>query len=149
MKRIDYILFYISNALVAVTGLVYGYFRYFHPLEDPFSIVSHPWQPHLQHLHILFAPILIFFLGHLFYRHAWLHWKKGEQEGRMSGLVLVLCILPMIFSGYGIQVSVGELSRQVWIWIHGIVSLFWIGVFLFHIWVHIKSKRKKMSKEKE
>ena len=34
--------------------------RYFARSEDPFAIANHPWQPTLQHAHVLVAPLLVF-----------------------------------------------------------------------------------------
>ena len=122
---------HLSALAVILTGLVYGWMRYFAVSEDPYAVVNHPWQPTLQHLHILAAPILVFAVGLIWYAHIWPHLiSRGRR--RRTGIFLVLGLLPMVASGYLLQVSVDELWRQIWIWTHVGSSVSWAGAYAGH-----------------
>ena len=136
MSRFEYNLMHVANALVIVTGLIYGWMRYFMKPAGDFSVVNHPSQPLLQHLHILVAPFLLLLIGHFLYRHAWAFWKSRKKEGRRSGALLVILMLPMTFSGYGLQVAVSEGMRSFWIGVHVVTSLLWILIFVIHFLTH-------------
>ncbi len=121
-----------STLAVGVTGLIYAWMLYFAKPSDDFAIVNHPWQPSLQGLHIISAPLLIFGLGLLWQSHAWGRWRSGSRARRRSGLVLGLAIAPMIMSGYLLQVATDELWREVWVWVHLISSLLWLPGYAWH-----------------
>lgn len=112
--------------------------RYLSSPLDEFAVINHPLQSHFLHLHILTAPLLVLALGYFWVGHAWRHEQQGTREGRYSGLGLSLMILPMIFSGYGIQVSISNTWRQVWIWIHVTASLLWIIGYITNLMTHRK-----------
>ena len=141
MKRWEYRTFHVANGLVAVTGVVYGWMRYVMNPADDFSVVIHPWQPHVLPLHILVAPFLVAAIGHFAYRHAWRFWQSGNQEGRRTGLTIGLLAAPMIFSGYLLQISVAEWARSMWVWVHVLTSCAWLAIALTHIAIHIMARR--------
>ncbi|HPK65509.1 MAG TPA: hypothetical protein PKX99_02905 [Thermoanaerobaculia bacterium] len=66
MSRIEAWLLHIGSLLVGGTGLVYAWMRYVATPADPDAVVSHPWQPMVQHLHVLTAPLLVLAIGALF-----------------------------------------------------------------------------------
>ena len=136
MQRLDYILFHVCTGLVLVTGMVYGWMRYFVRLEDPFAVANHPLQPFFHHAHIVVAPLLVLFCGAFWYLHIRPYWQGGMQEGRKTGLMLALIVLPMIFSGYFLQVSVSETWRTVWIAVHLVSSLGWTLFYGIHVVIH-------------
>jgi hypothetical protein len=123
---------HLSSLLVGGTGLVYGYFRYIQEPEDPFSVVNHPLQPDVQHLHILLAPLLVFACGWVWQNHVWKRIRSGYQRSRKSGWCLIATLFPMIFSGYLVQVCEQENWRLAWAWIHGISSCIWLLFALVH-----------------
>ena len=123
---------HISNVLVGGSGLVYGWMRYFAESDDPFSIVNHPWQPDLQHAHVVLAPLAVFAVGWVWSSHVLLHWRAGTRRGRRTGIALALLFFPMVFSGYLLQTSVDDSWRDVWIWTHGITSSLWIALAVVH-----------------
>ena len=141
MGRFDFWLFHLANGFVAGTGIWYGWMRYVTEPVTQFAIVNHPWQSDLQHAHILTAPLLVGVAGHFWYRHAWLSWKSNIQEGRNSGTSMMWLLVPMILSGYCIQVSVSEQMRLVWIWTHCLVSGTWLLAYAGHVWVHLRTRR--------
>lgn len=120
----------LGNLAVTGTGLAYGWACYFAESDDPFSIVNHPWQPHLQHLHVLAAPLLVFVTGMLWPGHIGPLLRSAWNDPLRSGVVLGSSFLPMVLSGYLLQVTVDETWLRAWRWTHIAASLSWI-VFLF------------------
>lgn len=141
MSRTDAWLLHISNGLVTVTGLIYAWMAYLVKPEDPYAIVGHPWQPHVQHAHVWVAPLLVLVLGHLWSRHMQPHLQQGTRSRRTSGLGMLVAVLPMIFSGYAIQTAVEPLWRTVWVAVHLATSLFWIVGYLMHLTAKWIAKR--------
>lgn len=123
---------HLSTLLVGGTGLVYAWMVYLAEPSDPYAVVRHPWQPVVQHLHILAAPLLVFVAGQIWRRHVWASWRLGIRSRRRSGVSLALSLVPMIASGYLIQVTVEESWRSIWSWVHLATSLLWIFGYLVH-----------------
>lgn len=132
MTRGEAWLLHASATLVGASGLVYGWMRYFTEPRDPFAIVNHPLQPTLQHAHILVAPLAVFGCGMIWRNHVWGRYRSGFEPRRRSGVWLALFLLPMIVSGYLLQVSSEERWRLVWIWTHGVTSCLWLAGYLVH-----------------
>jgi undecaprenyl pyrophosphate phosphatase UppP len=99
---------WISSVLVTATGLVYGWMKYLLPEPAGFSIVRHPLQPLFLKLHVLTAPVLVFALGSVAVRHIWRHLVTGTRQGRVSGWSAALTTIPMVLTGYFLQVFVSE-----------------------------------------
>ena len=59
MTRLEAWFLHVATILVGGGGLVYAWMRYFVRPDDPFAVVNHPWQPDVQHLHVLAAPLLV------------------------------------------------------------------------------------------
>ena len=142
ITRSHYRLMHLSNLLVSITGLLYAWARYLVTPTDEWAVVNHPWQPHFQHFHVLTAPSLVFMAGIFWVLHSWPYWKGGVREGRRSGLSMMSLLMPMIISGYAIQVSVHEGWRLAWVIIHVVSSLIWIVGYTIH-WV---SHRRRVAK---
>ena len=106
-------------------GLVYAVMRYLMTSPDEWAVVNHPWQPHVQHLHVLFAPLLVFAAGLVWKGHVIEKWRGNGSRARATGIALALQLLPMVLSGYLLQISVDETWRTVWMWVHGITGLLW------------------------
>ena len=140
--RLPYLCLYVANALVSVTGVIYGWMRYVVKPEDPWAVANHPAQPHLQHLHILSAPLLVMVLGWFWAAHAQRHWSTNTHEGRLSGIYAWMTILPMVLSGYLIQVSVSELWRTVWVGVHLATSALWLMALATHWLMHRAAAKK-------
>lgn len=143
MKRWVYQGMIQANLWVGGTGIVYGVMRYFMESSDPYAVANHPWQPHLQHLHILTAPALVFFFGVFWIAHAMPYKNSNEQEGRKTGLSMIYLAFPMILSGYLLQVSAEEIWRNLWIVLHISTSLLWITAFLLHWIIHVRLRGKR------
>ncbi len=134
MTRFEANLLHVANLLVGGTGLVYAWMRYCAVPAEPFAVVNHPAQPTMQHLHVLSAPLLVFACGLIWQAHAWARVRTGYRERRKSGLSLALSLVPMISSGYALQVCGSETWRTVWITMHLCTSALWIAAFVIHQW---------------
>ena len=115
----------IANVLVGGTGLVYAAMKYLMDPRDEWAVVNHPWQPHVQHIHVVVTPFLIFLVGLLWKDHVSEKLRNNGSRGRATGLSLAFQLLPMVLSGYLVQISVSESWRTVWIWIHIITGALW------------------------
>ena len=149
MNRTEAWFVHLSTLLVGITGVIYAVMRYLMEPTDLFSVVNHPWQPTLQHLHVLVAPVMVFSVGLIWKKHIAGHWRAGLSPGRRSGLSLVLTMVPMIVSGYLIQVTVTDTWRTAWIAIHCTTSGLWITSYLIHQIAALIRKRKSAEKRLE
>ena len=131
MTRVERLFLHVANGLVGGTGLVYATMRYLMSPVDEWSVVNHPWQPHVQHLHVLAAPLLVFAVGLIWSRHVSTKYRNGSQ-GRTTGIGLVVALVPMAVSGYLIQVAVDPTWRTAWVVIHVASSLVWLVVLTAH-----------------
>lgn len=131
MTRPRLIVLHLANLAVSVTGLVYGWMRYMVTPTDEWAVVNHPLQPLLQHLHVLAAPLLVFAVGLIWIGHVATRLGNGSSS-RAAGVVLTILFLPMVASGYLLQVAVEPDWRQRWIWVHVAASLLWIVSFVAH-----------------
>lgn len=104
MTTAEKITVWTSATVMTVTGVVIAWMDYVMKPADAFAVVNHPWQPALLKLHILSAPILVFGIGMIFMRHIWPHFRAGLTKGRRSGITSMLLTIPMILTGYALQV---------------------------------------------
>jgi uncharacterized membrane protein YidH (DUF202 family) len=118
---------------VSASGIVYGAMKYFLPGSSPDSRLGHPWQPAILAAHVLAAPVAVFAMGLLLRGHALPQLKRGEREGRGTGLALTAVGMPLVFSGYLVQVFTGESLRKWTGWIHAAVGLLFAIAFLMHM----------------
>ncbi len=132
MSRFEALLLHLSTALVGGTGLVYAWMIYLVRPSDPYAVVNHAWQPHLQHLHILVAPLLVFAAGLVWKRHIWAGVTSGAGQSRRTGLALALAFVPMAASGYLLQTAVEPGWRKAWMIVHLAASTLWLLGYLAH-----------------
>lgn len=119
--------------LASASGILYGVMKYFLTNPDPDSRVGHPWQPALLAAHILAAPAAVFGMGLLLRGHVLPRLRRGEREGRVTGLTLLGIGLPVVLSGYLVQVFTGEAARKATGWLHAAVGLVFALTFLLHV----------------
>lgn len=141
MTRREAWLLHLATLLVGGGGLVYAWMRYFARPDDPFAVVNHPWQPAVQHLHVVAAPLLVFALGLVFKAHAWPGVRLRVAARRSSGLALFATAAPMIASGYLLQTATVPAWRQAWLGIHLVASALWLGGYLAH---QVSSRRARL-----
>lgn len=143
MTRFEAWTVHLSSLLVGGTGLVYAWMRYFAEPVDPYAVVNHPWQPTLQHLHILVAPLMVFAVGFIWREHVWKHWGQKVRGRRRTGLSLMLTVVPMVVSGYLIQTAVSDTWRGVWVAVHLVTSGLWGLAYAGHLVMPWLAKRRK------
>ncbi len=131
MTRTEMLVVHLANALVAGTGLAYGAMRYLMEPADEWAVVSHPWQPHVQHLHVVVAPLMVFAVGLIWGRHVTMRLRDGGR-GRTSGVGLLVSFAPMAVSGSLIQIAVDPGWRTAWVVLHVAGSLLWITALAIH-----------------
>ena len=133
MSRAEALIHHAAAALVGITGLAYFWTLWLAELPaDEFGIGVHPLQGDFQHLHILTAPILIFASGLIWKRHAWARIKEQHKKHRRTGILLATTLLPMVLSGYLLQISVEEIWREIWRWVHSGTSGLWLLAYGIH-----------------
>ena len=132
---------WVTSILVFVTGVVYLWMKYWLPAPDAFSIIHHPLQPLFLKLHILTAPLLVFAVGSIALRHAWRHYATGTREGRLSGTGTAALIIPMVVTGYLIQVITGETALRGIVLTHLVTGLGYGVVILAHQLLVRRSRR--------
>lgn len=125
---------WITTLLVALTGIGYGWTKYLTTSTDPFSVINHPLQPVFLKLHILVAPLLLFAIGMVALRHIWRHFRSGTRRSRKSGLTTAAALVPMVGTGYAIQVISGESWLTVMIVAHIAAGLLYLVGILLHQW---------------
>ena len=131
MSRGQVMFLHLANLAVSGTGLIYAWMSYLLQSADEWAVVNHPYQPVVQHLHVLSAPLLVFAIGLIWSVHALAKLRNGRR-GRASGLGLMALFLPMAASGYLLQVAVDPEWRRRWIVIHIVSSLMWVGALAVH-----------------
>lgn len=125
---------WITFLLTVATGTGYFATKYLATAHDPFAVINHPWQPFFLKAHILVSPLLLFALGMVAVHHVWKHYRSGIRRRRRSGLTAALSILPMVVSGYVIQVLTDAGWVRAMAWSHiGVGVLFAVGLGL-HQW---------------
>lgn len=144
MSRLEAWSVHLSTILVGGTGLVYGWMKYLVSPTEPWAVVNHPAQPTMQHLHVLTAPLLIFAAGFIWKNHVWKHYRNGVSGGRRSGVVLLANLMPMIASGYLIQITVSPAWRTAWIAIHCATAFLWLVGYAGH---YVARKRRGVTGE--
>ena len=132
MRRFERWSLHLGALLTGLSGLVYGWMRYFGKVQGEFGIEPHPLQGLVQHLHVLAAPLLLFALGMTVRGHLYTKLRTGALEGRRTGMGLGFLILPMVVSGYLVQVATSPAWRLTFAWVHGVASLFFLIGYLGH-----------------
>jgi hypothetical protein len=125
-------LLWTSTVLTTVTGTVYLWTKYFVESADPWAVINHPWQPLALKAHILVAPVFVFVLGAVVLRHGLMHLQMRIPARRTTGLILLGGLLPMLLSGYAVQVVTGETAARVWALTHIGTSLAFVALLTWH-----------------
>jgi hypothetical protein len=133
VTRAERWLFHASNVLVAGTGGVYAWMLYALEPADEYALVNHELQPTFQHLHVWFAPLLVLMAGVLWRAHVAPQLRSERRARRRSGLALLALLLPMVLSGYSIQVVSEQTWRNTWVIVHVASSVLWCAAMLVHL----------------
>ncbi len=124
----------LSTLIVGVSGVVYAWMKYLMTSDDPYSVVNHPLQPWMLDLHVLAAPLLVFAIGMIARDHIITKLRSGgARPGRTTGLFAVICLLPMIATGYLVQVFTGETARLACVIVHLATGGVYLAAFATHV----------------
>jgi hypothetical protein len=133
MSRTEAALLHAGTWLTAASGVAYFWMKSVMQASDPYSALHHPWQPQMLALHVLAAPILVFALGLIGRGHVLERYRdKTPHPARLSGAATVLPALPMIASGYLIQVVTGTAVRRTLVIIHLLTGGLFVLLFAVH-----------------
>lgn len=133
MTRTAVLLFHLLAWTSMLTGVVYGVMRYRPLPEDSMELPFDPFQPHVQHAHILLSAGLTLVLGYVAGCHGVPCAAGPVRARRRSGWILLAAAAPMVLSGFALQISTGEFARVAWSAAHISTSLIWsagLGVHL-------------------
>lgn len=133
MKRWEAWTIRVGFGLAAASGVAYGVMKYFLAGANPDSRMGHPWQPAALAAHVLAVPAAVFAMGLLLRGHALPQLKRGEPEGRKTGLALTAIGLPLVFSGYLVQVFTGDTARKATGWLHAAIGFAFTLAFVLHM----------------
>jgi hypothetical protein len=137
MKRWERWCFNSATAVVAATGFLYIWMKYFLKNNDPFAVVNHPWQGATLHLHLLAAPVLILIFGVVLNSHILKKFGVARMPNRRTGLTSLMLFIAMVASGYLLQVVSGERSIRTLVIAHigsGVLFSVAYGVHLVMSW---------------
>jgi len=132
MKRAEAWWNHAALAAIGLTGLAYGAFKYFVPSPDPDSRAGHPWQPAFLKAHLLVAPFAIFGVGLILRRHALAKLDHRETNGRKTGSIMLWILLPLVLTGYLVQVFVEPGTVRGTGWLHAALGLAFLFAYAFH-----------------
>lgn len=132
MSRLSAILIHLSIAVVAATGVVFAWMKYFMTTDDPFAVANHPMQPWMLAAHVVAAPAAVFALGWLWNAHILPKLRSGTKARKKSGVIGALLMAPMIFSGVLLQAATSEALRAAMEWAHWISSGFFVAAYVVH-----------------
>jgi hypothetical protein len=132
MSQAQVVLLQISIGLTAATGIVFAFMKYWMKSDDPFAVVNHPLQPYMLSAHVVIAPLLVFAFGWIFGNHIWPAFTNGNARKRPSGVWTMAVIAPMVLSGYLLQTSTADATRQAMAVAHWITSGFFVLAYAVH-----------------
>jgi hypothetical protein len=122
----------VGFVLGGLTGVVYGWLRYFGSVKGDFGPEPSPWQPFWQHAHVLSAPVLLFALGVAVRGHVQGMLGRGVQRGRRTGLVLLVLAVPLVLGGYAVQVVTAAGVRNALGWSHAAIGALFTALYAIH-----------------
>ena len=134
MSRFEKLSVWLTSLAMAVSGFGYTWTKYFVDNPDPFAAINHPLEPWFLKIHVVAAPLFVFAVGLLAGRHIWTHIKNRVRVGRRTGLTLLGVIVPMVLTGYLIQV-ITPLSLLAGLAVShiGLGTIFTVGLILHQL----------------
>lgn len=133
MSRAQVVYLQLCVLITALTGVVFAVMKYAMKSDDPFAVVNHPLQPYMLSAHVVIAPLLVFGFGWVFTNHIWPGFASGIARKRKSGLWSMGAIVPMVMSGYLLQVATADATRQAMAIAHWISSALFVVAYVIHL----------------
>jgi hypothetical protein len=109
---------YGTAAVAASSGAAYFWMKRFLQPVDEWAVINHPLEPWALKLHVLSAPLMLFAVGLITTNHIWRNLTSSLPTGRQSGLAATLTFVPLVFTGYLIQVVTSPTAADVLGWSH-------------------------------
>ncbi|HEX9428704.1 MAG TPA: hypothetical protein VGA64_13075 [Candidatus Polarisedimenticolia bacterium] len=142
MNRFERTLLHLATFAAAATGAVFLWMKYLLTTDDPYSVVHHPWQPAVLALHVLTVPALVFALGMIAREHVIGRFLEGRPHpSRPSGIAAMLVTVPMIVSGYTLEVLTGAGARKAFAIAHAASGVVFALVYAFHLFLARPGRR--------
>jgi hypothetical protein len=132
MSRTQVLLLHSSVALMAATGLVFAWMKYFLKPAGEFAVINHPMQPWMLATHVVVAPLCVFAFGWIFGPHILPGIEHRDAPRHRSGLWSLVMLAPMVFSGYLLQVTTADATRHAMAVAHWISSAFFVIAYVVH-----------------
>lgn len=116
MTRFERWSVWLTSGTVAVSGLGFFAAKYLVVPVEPWAVINHPLEPWLLKLHVMSAPLFVFAIGLISTKHIHAHIRARVRRGRRTGMSLVWVLVPMVASGYLLQVvtNIGWLGALGW-----------------------------------
>lgn len=114
-----------------VTGVVWWWLHAFVKVETGFGPGAHPLESWALKLHGLGAMLSLVVLGTLIPIHIRRGWHA--RRNRLHGSVLVLALLLLVVTGYGLYYSGIETLREISSWAHRVIGLLLPVLIVLHI----------------
>ena len=128
-------------ALVTVSGVAFGWMKYFAQPLDPFAVVNSPWQPAMLALHLLTSPPFLLLFGIVFNSHVMRKLKGPVRGNRKTGYVSLATFVTMVLSGYLLQVLTNEALLQAALVAHLTSSGIFAVTYAAHLLIAALMKR--------
>jgi hypothetical protein len=135
MSRAQVLTLQIAVALTAITGIVFAWMKYAMKSDDPFAVVNHPLQPWMLSAHVVAAPVAVFAFGWIFGNHIAPAFANRAARKRPSGVSAMWMLVPMIASGYLMQVSTADALRKAMAVAHWISSAAFVVAYIAHVFL--------------
>lgn len=124
-----------TSALTVLTGVGYFVTKYMVAPPDPYAVVNHPLQPWFLKAHVVVSPLMLFALGTIAVQHVWKHYISGMEVSRRSAVITAAAVIPMVLTGYLIQVLTDEGWVRAMALSHIVFgALYGLGLAL-HTWI--------------
>ena len=133
MSRAQVVYLHLCVVITALTGIVFAVMKYAMKSSDEFAVVNHPLQPYMLSAHVVIAPFLVFAFGWVFTNHIWPGFASGIARKRKSGIWSMAAVAPMVLSGYLLQVSTADATRQAMAVAHWISSALFVLGYVIHL----------------
>lgn len=104
MTRFERWAIWTTTVAVAVSGFGYTWTKYFVTTPDLWAAINHPLEPWFLRVHVVSAPLFVFAFGLIAVKHVWKHITNGVRRARRSGWLTALVLVPMVLTGYLVQV---------------------------------------------
>jgi cation transport ATPase len=120
-----------SVLLLAVSGIAWLIAHFFLRRAGEFGETIHPLEPWSMKLHGAAAMAMLFFIGSLLNSHI----RRALRAGRnlMQGGSLLMALMALTLSGYGLWYLASEENRVIWSTTHWVIGLALPALLIWHI----------------